>query len=265
MTEAQLLPVLWTLASLTVAVLTFLFVGSAQLDRWRATTGGRLLEQFLRLVYYIGVPYAALLTGGIASSDMGLTSTGGSILGWSPADWLHGLSTALTLGAIALLPIGAASRQIARAGQPLGVDDRSAGAVIVDAIYAEIHWAFYRAAPMILLGDAYAAALFGVLLMGVEWIVTLIRNGLSSSPEERQIWLRRGTLLALSAALFALARNVWLAIVLHATLELLWKVWLRRLVPRPIEPRHIPIVPASDPDVRPLHDRSEVSGKISLD
>lgn len=265
MTEAQLLPVLWTLASLTVAVLTFLFVGAAQLERWRATTGGRLLGQFLRLVYYIGVPYAALLTGSIASSDMGLTATGGSILGWSPADWLRGLSTALTLGAIALLPIGVASRQIARAGQPLGVDDRSGGAVIVDAIYAEIHWAFYRAAPMILLGEAYTAALFGVLLVSVEWIVTLIRNGLSPSPAERQTWLRRGTLLALSAALFALARNVWLAIVLHAALELLWKVWLRRLIPGPIEPRHIPIALASDPDVRPLHDRSEVSSKISLD
>jgi hypothetical protein len=256
MTETQLLPVLWTLASMTMAVLASLFVGTAQLDRLRATTGGRLLEQFLRLAYFIGVPYAALLTGGIASVDMGLTGTGGSILGWSPAEWLRGLSTALTLGVIVLIPVGAASRQIARAGYPLGVDDRSAGAVIVEAIYAEIHWAFYRAAPLILLGDVYAAVLFGVLLVGVEWIVVLIRNGLSLSPEERQNWLRRGVLLALSATLFVLSRNVWLAIVLHATLELLWKVWLRRLVPRPIEPARVPIEPPTDPAVRPLRDRS---------
>jgi hypothetical protein len=202
------------------------------------------------------VPYAALLTGSIASIDMGLTGAGGSLLGWSPAEWLRGLSTALMLGAIALFPIGLASRQIARAGQPLGRDDRSAGAVIVDALYAEIHWAFYRAAPLILLGEVYAAALFGVLLVGVEWIVVLIRNGLSPSPEERQGWLRRSALLALSAALFALTKNVWLAIVLHATLELLWKIWLRRLVPRPIEPARIPIGSVPDPDVRPLHDQS---------
>lgn len=256
MTEAQLLPVLWTLASMTVAVLASLFVGAAQLARLRATGGGRFLEQFLRLIYFIAVPYAALLTGGIASIDMGLTGAGGSILGWSPAEWLRGASTVLTLGALVLFPISLASRQIARAGQPLGIEDRSAGAVIVDAIYAEIHWAFYRAAPLILLTDVYAAAICGALLVGVEWIVVLIRNGLSPSAEERQQWLRRGALLTLSAALFALTQNVWLAMVTHSVLELLWRVWLHRLAPRPIEPVYTPIGAPPDPAVRPLHDQS---------
>ncbi len=256
MTEAQLLPVFWTLASMTVAVLAILFVGTAQLDRLRTTAGGRFLEQLLRLAYFIGVPYAALLTGSIGAMDMGLTGASGPILGWSPAEWLRSLSMALMLGAIVLIPIGAASRQIARAGQPLGADDRSAGAVIVEAIYAEIHWAFYRAAPLILLSDVYAAVLFGVVLVSVEWLVALIRNGLSSAPEDRQSWLRRAALLALSATLFALTRNVWLAIFLHAALELIWKVWLRRLVPHPIEPAGLSIEPVADPDVRPLHDRS---------
>ncbi len=254
MTEAQLLPVFWTLASMTVAVLVLLFVGAPQLDRLHAVPGGRFIEQALRLIYFIGVPYAALLTGSIASIDMGLSGAGGSILGWPPADWLRGLSTALTLGAIVLLPIGLASRQIARASQPLGVDQRSAGAVIVEAIYSEIHWAFYRAAPLILLGNAYTAALFGALLVGVEWLVALMRNGLRLLPEERQAWLRRGALLALSAAMFALTQNVWLAILLHTTLELIWKFWLQRLAPHPIE-AHSSIGTAPDPDVRPLHDQ----------
>jgi hypothetical protein len=255
MTEAQLLPVVWTLASMTAAVLAILLVGPAQLNRLRAIPGGRLLEQLLRLAYFVGVPYAALLTGSIASIDMGLAGTSGSILGWSAADWLHGLSTALMLGVIVLLPMSVASRQIARAGRPLGVDDRSAGAVIVAAIYSEIHWAFYRAAPLILLGEVYAAVLFGVLLVGVEWLVELIRNGLSPLPEERQRWLRRGILLAQSAAFFALTQNAWLAIGLHAVVELLWKVWLRRLAPRPIELEHAPLEPAADPDVRPLRNQ----------
>jgi hypothetical protein len=255
MTEAQLIPVLWTLASMTVAVLAILFVGPAQLDRLRANTGGRFLEQFLRLIYFIGVPYAALLSSSLAAIDLGLTGAGGSLLGWSPAEWLRGLGTALTLGAIILLPIGLASRQIARAGQPLGTDDRSAGAVFVEAIYAEIHWAFYRAAPLILLSDVYTAVIFGALLVGVEWMIVLIRNGLSPSPEERQRWLRRLALLALSAALFVLTRNVWLAISAHLAVELLWKVWLRRLAPRPIAPVYSPIGPVTDPDVRPLHEQ----------
>jgi hypothetical protein len=256
MTEAQLVPVLWTLASMTAAVLAILFVGPAQLNRLRANTGGRFLEQLLRVIYFIGVPYAALLTGSIAAIDMGLTGAGGSILGWSPAEWLRGLGTALTLGALVLFPIGFASRQIARAGQPVGTDDRSAGAVIVEAIYAETHWAFYRAAPLILLADVYTAVIFGALLVGVEWLVVLIRNGLSPSPEERQRWLRRGALLALSAALFALTQNVWLALLVHIVLELAWKVWLRRLAPRPIEPVYTPVVTVSDSDVRPLRKQS---------
>jgi hypothetical protein len=256
MTEAQLLPVLWTLASMTVAVLAILLIGPAQRGRLRATPGGRLLEQFLRLLYFIGVPYAALLSGSIAAIDMGLTGGGGLILGWSPAAWLRGLSTALMLGAMVLLPIGLASHQIARAGRPLGADDRSAGAVIVEAIYSEIHWAFYRAAPLILLDDVSAAVLFGAGLVGVEWAVELIRNGLSPLPEARQSWLRRGLLLAVSATMFALTQNVWLAMLLHAVLELLWKFWLRRLAPPPIEPALVSLGPALDPDAGPLHDQS---------
>lgn len=256
MTEAQLLPVLWTLASMTIGVLAILLAGPVQLSRLRATLAGRLLEQFLRLLYFIGLPYAALLTGSIASIDLGLTGAGGSILGWSPAEWLRGLSQAFTLGVIMLLPIGMASRQIARAGRPLGADDRSAGTVVVDAVYAQIHWAFYRAAPLILLGEVYAAVLVGLLLVGVEWLVALMRNGLSPSPQERQKWLRRGVLLASSAVMFVLTKNVWLALGLQLALELLWKVWLRRLLPRPNEPVRAQSLTVSDPDVRPLHEQS---------
>ena len=56
MTETQLLPVVWTLASMTVAVLAILFVSAAQLERLRMTTGGRLLEQFLRVTYSSACP-----------------------------------------------------------------------------------------------------------------------------------------------------------------------------------------------------------------
>ena len=59
MTETQLWPVVWTLASMTLAVLVILFVSPALLARLHASLGGRLGVQLLRLLYFIGLPYAA--------------------------------------------------------------------------------------------------------------------------------------------------------------------------------------------------------------
>jgi hypothetical protein len=255
MTEAQLLPVVWTLASMTLAVLAILFVSPALLARLHASLAGRLAVPLLRLVYFIGLPYAALFTGSLAPIDLVLTGAGGAVLGWDVAAWLRGLSTTLTLGVIVVLPIGLASWQMSRAGHraALGTDDRAVGAVLIEGLYAEIHWAFYRAAPLILLENVYTAALIGMVLVGVEWSVDLIRNGLSRAPEDRQRWLRRVLLLAVSATLFVLTRNLWLLIGLHLVLELIWKAWLGRLVHHPIETTAVPIDPHPDGDVHPLN------------
>ena len=254
MTETQLLPVVWTLASMALAVLAILFVSPALLARLHTSLAGRLAVPLLRLLYFIGLPYAALLTGSLAPIDLGLTGAGGVVLGWDVAAWLHGLSTTLTVGLVVLLPIGLASWQIARAGHgaALGTDDRSVGVVLIEALYAEVHWAFYRAAPLILLENVYTAALIGLALVGIEWSVELIRNGLSRAPEDRQRWLRRVLLLAVSATLFVLTRNLWLLIGLHLMLELIWKAWLGRLVHHPIETAATPIDPHPEADVRPL-------------
>ncbi len=255
MNETQLLPVVWTLVSMTLAVLVILFVSPALRARLHASLGERLAVQLLRLLYFIGLPYAALFTGSLAPIDLGLTGMGGTLFGWDVAIWLRGLNTTFTIGIIVVLPIGLASWQIARSshGAALGADDRSVGAVLVEALYAEIHWAFYRTAPLILLENAYAAALVGLGLVGVEWSVELIRNGLSRAPEDRQRGLRRFLLLALSATLFVLTRNLWLLIGLHLMTELIWKAWLGRLVHPPIETVAAPIDPRPDADVRPLH------------
>ncbi len=260
MTEAQLLPVIWTLASMAVAVLGMLLISPARLAQLRLSIGGRFLEHFLRLLYFVGIPYAALLTRAIAPIDMGLSGAGGSILGWTAAAWLHGLGAAVTIGVVGLLPIGWASRQITRAGLPLSADDRSAGAIIVESIYSEIHWAFYRAAPLILLADVYWAVLAGVILVGTEWIVSLLRNGLDSVAAQRQLWLRRSAFLAMSAALFILTQNAWLTIGLHVVSEITLTMWLAHLTrpaePVVVEPAHQPShEPARDPDVRPLNER----------
>jgi hypothetical protein len=227
--DAQLLPVIWTLGSMVIAVLMTLIFSPARADHFRSTLAGRIAEQVARLLYFVGLPYAALLTQSITTVDLGLAGTNGSILGWSTVDWLHGFSTWLTLGLLLLISIGIAARQMARTGAPLGVDVRSSAAIVIDGVYTEIHWAFYRAAPFILLGDVYWATLIGVILISVEWLVVIARNGLGREPEEVQSWIGQLLLLSMSATLFILTRNVWLTIALHLVVEVALKALTSRL------------------------------------
>lgn len=232
MTDTQLLPVIWVLASMVIAVLTTLYFSPARAAYFRLTVGGRVAEQVGRLVYFVGLPYAALLAKSLTPIDLGLAGNTGPILGWSSVDWLDHLNFALVIGLIALVPIGLAARQMAHKGQPLGVDVRSTGATLLDAAYAELHWAFYRAAPYIILNDVYAATLIGLALVSVELLVTLAHNGLGTQPEDRQSWLGQGLLLAMSATFFIITRNVWLALIVHIVFELAIKVWSAQLADR---------------------------------
>jgi hypothetical protein len=217
---------------MAIWVLITLLISPAQADRFHRTTGGRIATQFGRLVYYIGLPYAALLAKSIAPIDLGLTGNSGPILGWSSVDWLKQLNEVLIVGVVVLIPIALTARQMARAHVPLGVDERSTGAIMLDAAYAEVHWAFYRAAPFIILNDVYWATLMGLGLVGVEVLVAMVRNGLGTQPEERQSWIGQALFMAMSATLFILTHNLWLALGLHIVLELALKVWSTRLAGR---------------------------------
>jgi hypothetical protein len=233
-TDAQLLPVIWVLASMVLAVLATLAFSPARAAHFRLTPGGRLNTQVGRLAYYVGLPYIALLTRALSPLDLGLAGNSGPIVGWSSVDWLRNLGAAFVVGVLALVPIVLAARRLARTAQPLGVDERSTGAILLEAAYAEIHWAFYRAAPLVILGDVYWATVIGLGLIGVEVLVTLVRNGLGPQPEEYQAWLGQALLLAMSAAVFIATRNVWLALLLHIAVELAIKLGSAHLAVRPL-------------------------------
>ncbi len=258
MTDIQLWPVIWILASMVACVLGTLFVSPAMLTRLSASTAGRWLIQFTRLIFFIGVPYAALLTRAIAPVDLGLTGVSGPLLGWTGSEWLESVGWGLMSGALVLIPIGFAARQMKHAGHPLNFEARATSPLLIDSLYAEVHWAFYRAAPLILLDNVYMAILIGLGLVGVELLVSLLRSGLGQQPEERQAWLKTGLLLTLSAVLFFLTHNLWVMILTHGVVEVLLKVWTAHLAPGASEPQAPqPYEPAYDPDVRPLNKQPE--------
>jgi hypothetical protein len=193
------------------------------------------LLQLLRLLYYIGVPFAVLLWGhdAVVGRLLGLQQLDLSISGGEAAsadiatnwlDWAHsvGWAVALGIGTWGLLALGwwTYRRALATAGASSDVSDMVVGAdssgwvLLREAAYHEVHWAFYRNAP-ILAVDTYWGIWVGLALVALEATLNPAwRKGLAT-PQQAPAQLMRGALAVVSGALFLLTRNLWLALALH--------------------------------------------------
>ena len=112
----------------------------------RASSVGRLALEGARFLFYIGLPYAALLTGVFAPRDVGLQGSPAPdlLLGWTPEAWTRALGHAAVLGAFTLIALAMLIGQVRRAdGYPptiLGIDRQPLAIAIREAVYAETHW-----------------------------------------------------------------------------------------------------------------------------
>jgi hypothetical protein len=188
------------------------------------------LLQLLRLVYYIGMPFAALLWGhdAVVGRLLGLQQfavpfSGGREAGAYVAanwlDWAHDVGWTVTLGIAAwgLLALGwwAYRRAMATAGEAQGLSGFSdSGWVLLrEAAYHEVHWAFYRNAPILALG-AYWGVWIGLILVALEALLNPVwRKGLAD-PRRAPGQLTRGALAVVSGVLFLLTENLWLVLIL---------------------------------------------------
>ena len=103
-----------------------------------------------------------------------------------------------------------------------------------EGIYAEIHWAFYRAAPLVFIADPYWASLAGAGLVIVEWLLDPAWwEGMADGPQREALLMQMGW-LALSTAVFIMAHNVWPMLLLHIVLA--WAVgrWVTLLASRKV-------------------------------
>ena len=187
----------------------------ARLTAWRFSPW---LLQFLRLPYYIGLPVAALLLGHDAVIE--------KLLGFKfeveagVAAWARGLGWAATLGlaAWALLALGwwAYHRALAATGQsPVAAGSDAPGWVFLrEALYHEVHWAFYRNAFVVVWG-IYWGTWSGLALIAVEAALNPAWRAGLADPQKAPAQLMRGALAVVSSVLFLLAQNVWLALAVH--------------------------------------------------
>jgi hypothetical protein len=237
---------IWTGGSLVLAVLAanvgWLLRDPASgplaiaVARLRKMPGSSVLYQALRLTFYIGLPFAALLWGTDAVMEryLGLQpfevpSAGRSLSGTTVTDnWVNwardaGWAAAAGLATLALLILAwwTYRRTLAavdlRETQPF---DRPSGWVqLREAAFHEAHWAFYRNAPLIELRadpeGGYWGIWLGLGIVGLEAALSPAWRSALTTPERAPAAILRAALALLSALLFWRTQNLWLAIAVH--------------------------------------------------
>jgi hypothetical protein len=213
------------------------------------------LLQIFRLLYYVGVPSAALMWRRVIVEQYLGLSGGTEAIASEAAKWTHwarslGWVAVLGIGTWTLLALGwwgyrraatnsANQGQVARVNVPVW-------ALLREAIYHEVHWAFYRNAPIVTLyeygEDVYWGIWAGLAIVILEAILNPAwRKGLAD-PGKAPAQLMRGSLAIVSSVLFWETPNLWLAMALH--LGVSWAlVALTHVLP--LSPAHQPDQPST--------------------
>lgn len=230
-----------------------------QLSAWPQGWPGDLL----RVAYYVGLPYIALISGTVPAPYLGLAGLR-HLLATDPAatarlspshiisgllamvrDWLPDLLMAgsLTLGigllaGLAWLCLAWFTTRAPRLPAYAVSADRTAADVIglapvslLRSVYQAIHWSFYRGLAWQLVGDLYLAAMLGVILVSLEWCLSpgwgsRLRHAPAAATQLLDV-----ALLILTAGLFCYVQNVWALILVQYVLA----IAVNRLISRASE------------------------------
>ncbi len=185
----------------------------------------RWLVQVVCFAYCLVIPYLALggwplrpYQGLLSLEDMGIV---GLTEHWPVTRWLEAAGVALGWGALALLVTGLswASANRRSSSTYLLFTPTRGWMILVNVLYLQVHWAFYRGALMVVQDDAYAGAFLGLGLVYLEWgLNPFWRQGWRLASRAAEQWLR-ASLVLVSALLFLLSRNLWVCLAVHLLVE----------------------------------------------
>jgi hypothetical protein len=218
--------VAWLLGSVFISALTanalWLIEGSdfsrRPYRRWVIEAG--------RFLYYVGIPYMVLggwpqapNRGLLSLGDMGIVSLDAL---WPLTRWLQAAGTGLGWGLTVLLFLMLSWLNANRTASVwrFGFSPKPWWHVLLDVLYLQVHWAFYRGALTLVMGDLYAGTFLGLGLVYVEWSLNPFwRRGWREKTWVAGRWMRAALALAI-AILFFLTRNLWVCLAIHGALEL---------------------------------------------
>ena len=207
------------------------------------------LVQVGRFFFFLAIPYLALggwprqpYRGLLSLEDMGIV---GLDAAWPVTRWLEAAGLGVAWGSVALLLLLMALGMANRAGDGvrLGFSRRPWWVLVVDVLYLELHWAFYRAGMAAALGhgasNLYVGVFVGLGLVYLEWgLNPFWRRGWRWEPQAGARWLR-AALALIVAVLFLLSRNLWVCLAVHLALELTVRQldwgWTRLSLPQTTE------------------------------
>jgi hypothetical protein len=184
------------------------------------------LIQAARFAFYLVIPYLALggwprppFSGLLLPHDMGWVGFGPR---WPAARWLGTAGTGLWVGLAAFLVLLLAWSNANRgAGEArLRLAARPWWACLIDGLYLQVHWAFYRGALAVVLADVYPAVFAGLGLVALEWALDPFwRQGWRQPDRAAERWLGAAQAVV-AAVLFWLTRSLWACLAVHWALEL---------------------------------------------
>jgi hypothetical protein len=186
---------------------------------WASTARlAQVLAHLSRWIYFLLIPWGTLIVGWNTARALGI---------WR-LDWQTTIIPFAALGVGAMLVLVWVWRPYARTLHPHAVDETGwywAGQ-IVQAVYQETHWAFYRSGPVLWLGDFYWGGLFGLALALLEgWSNPHVRAGAAEvTRADAPLW--RASLAIVSTLVFLSTHNSWYCLGVH----LLVTLALRRVI-----------------------------------
>ncbi len=213
------------------------------LPRLRHHWSGPLLLQVIRFAYFLGLPYALLIRRGVLELQplglLGPADLDQSLLGWG-GEWLIATGRMVVVGLAGALVMlwGWANLKWVLSHSDGGrgtIDSGTAGALVRETIYLQVHWAFYRTVPLLWLGAGNEgwAAFAGVGIVALEAALDPRFWAALGDPGRAAQPLFTGVLCWLSALGFALTHNLWLVATTHAALVWGSLRWLGRSLPAP--------------------------------
>lgn len=194
----------------------------------------------LRFVYYIGLPYIALILGVVPGRYLGLVGLGQAqeipseldsgffaqirdYLSLVILNWLPNVGTVVALGAVTVLFLGitwlgyAYFRGNVTSGSGVSPsslrDGNSLG--LIHVIYQAVHWSFYRSVVWLLTDDLYLGVFGGIILVVGEWMLDAGWVHRVRRADTGEVLLIDASVLVATSLIFFFVPILWLLIPVH--------------------------------------------------